>query len=70
MWTWIISTLLAVRIFVDVAIDGIDAARDYGDDGEMAGDALAVSHARTRHGHIHGTLVMDWKERFIYFSMF
>ena len=64
------GTLPAIGRCVDASIDGIGAAGDYGDDGEMTGDVLAVSRARTRHGHIHGILVVDWKERFIYFIMF
>ena len=53
------DTSPAVAIFVDAAIAGIGAAGGYGDDGEMAGDVLAVSRARTRHGHNHWILVMD-----------
>ena len=41
------------------AIDGIRAAGNYGDGGEMTVDVMAVSRARTRHGYIHWIFVMN-----------
>ena len=55
------STLPAIGRCVDAYIDGKGVAGGYAFDGGMAGDVLAVSRARTRHGHNHGILVMDGK---------